>query len=549
LKDHWLGLDIGGTKCAVLLAKLNRGIQLLDKIRFDTHTEKGFDYTYGMLCEKMQEIVARNGLDFSRINAVGISCGGPLDSTKGIILCPPNLPGWENIPLPEMIYERFGIPAFIQNDANACALVEWKLGAGRGARDMIFLTMGTGMGGGVIAEGKLLRGHTDMGGEVGHLRLTEDGPVGFGKAGSFEGYTSGGGIRRQAAELTNRMIDEGNPPAWIRDGHSIDEVDPKLMADYARNGDADAKAFYDGIGRMLGRGIALLVDAFNPECIVIGSVFVRCEDLLRPCMEEELKKEAIPFSLDGLRIVPAETGEALGDLACVMVALHAQGIDPMEVREETDERVLFHYSRLFERYPALECCRNSVMEAYKILLRCYQKGGKVMVAGNGGSCADSEHIVGELMKGFYLKRPLTEEKKAKIRALTGDLLPDAADRLQQGLPAIALTGHTALSTAVVNDCDPLLSAAQQVVGFGQPGDVVIGISTSGGAKNVALAVSTGKALGMSTIALTGGTGGLLAKICDCAIVAPANAPADVQEYHLPIYHTLCAMIEAKFFDR
>ena len=172
-----------------------------------------------------------------------------------------------------------------------------------------------------------------------------------------------------------------------------------------------------------------------------------------------------------------------------------------------------------------------------------------MVAGNGGSCADSEHIVGELMKGFYLKRPLTEEKKAKIRALTGDLLPDAADRLQQGLPAIALTGHTALSTAVINDCDPLLSVAQQVVGFGQPGDVVIGISTSGGAKNVALAVSTGKALGMTTIALTGGTGGLLAKICDCAIVAPANAPADVQEYHLPIYHTLCAMIEAKFFDR
>ena len=123
MKDRYLGLDIGGTKCAVLLAKVDQGIQLLDKIRFDTHTELGFEAAYEKLCQGMEEILARNGLGFDRVRAIGISCGGPLDSRKGVILCPPNLPGWENVPLPHMLEERYGVPSFIQNDANACALV------------------------------------------------------------------------------------------------------------------------------------------------------------------------------------------------------------------------------------------------------------------------------------------------------------------------------------------------------------------------------------------------------------------------------------------
>ena len=547
VKDRWIGLDIGGTKCAVLLAKLNQGIEILDKIRFDTHAERGFQQAYDRLCAEMENILARNGLDFSRVRAIGISCGGPLDSRRGVIICPPNLPGWENIPLPEMLKQKYGVDAFIQNDANACALVEWKMGAGRGTRDMIFLTMGTGMGAGVIAEGQLLRGHNDMGGEIGHLRLTEDGPVGFYKAGSFEGYTSGGGIGRQAVELTEKLVAEGNPPAWIRDGHSMDEVTAKLMADYAHAGDAQAQAFYAEIGRMLGRGIALLVDAFNPECIVIGSVFVRCEDLLRKSMEAELKKEAIPYSLQDLRVVPASTGESLGDFAGIMVALHALDIDPMKGEAEKDPRVLKWYEELFRRYPELEVCREQVMTAYRMLEECYASGGKVMAVGNGGSCADCAHIVGELMKGFWLKRPLDEEKRNAIRSATEKLLPGAAHLFQQGLPAIDLTSNAVLSTAVQNDLDPCMAPAQQVVGYGRPGDVVIGISTSGNAKNVALAVSTANTLGIRTIGLTGGSGGRLAELCDCAICVPAHTPAEVQEFHLPVYHALCAMVEAKFF--
>ena len=170
------------------------------------------------------------------------------------------------------------------------------------------------------------------------------------------------------------------------------------------------------------------------------------------------------------------------------------------------------------------------------------------MAGNGGSAADSEHIVGELMKGFYLKRPLSAAQQEAISKANDDILPGSAALLQQGLMAIALTGHPALSSAVINDLDPLLTFAQQVAGYARPGDVLLVLSTSGNAKNVALAGQTAKALGMASIALTGGSGGLIKTLCDISIVVPGDITADIQEFHLPVYHTLCAMLEAKFFD-
>ena len=531
---RFIGLDIGGTKCAVVLARVDRGICILDKLRFPSEAEKGFEDMFERICLSVSEIVRRNGLTDADIEAIGVSCGGPLDSREGRVLAPPNLPGWVDIPLTRLLRERFHVPAYLQNDANACALVEWKLGAGRGTNNMIFCTMGTGMGAGVIAEGRLLVGASDMGGEIGHLRLTEDGPVGFGKAGSFEGYVSGGGIARQAQAWTRAQMEKGNAPKWIRDGHAVEETDAKLLSEYARNGDADAKALYDRIGTMLGRGLSLLVDAFNPEKIVIGSIFTRAEALLRPAMERELQKECIPYSLRALTVCGAETGESLGDFASIMTALYAMDIDPMREETETDARVLARYEALFEKYPTLNGLRDSVMSAYTALRDSYAKGGKLLLCGNGGSCADCEHIVGELMKGFWLKRPVKE---------SGPL-----SRLQGALPAIALTGHSALSTAFENDCDPEYVYAQQTLGYGRKGDVLIGISTSGNAKNVLNAVLAAKEIGMTTVALAGGTGGKLKEASDISIVAPGNCPADVQECHLPIYHALCGMLEAKFFD-
>ena len=182
MKPYWMGLDIGGTN-AVLLATGGRRYPFEGQARLRRSQERGLSRMYTQLMETMDEILRKNGLTYADLNAVGVSCGGPLDSRRGVVLCPPNLPGWVNIPLKAMLEERCGVPVYLQNDANACALVEWKLGAGRGCSDMIFLTMGTGMGGGIIAEGKLPSGCTDMGGEIGHLRLEKDGPVGFGKAG------------------------------------------------------------------------------------------------------------------------------------------------------------------------------------------------------------------------------------------------------------------------------------------------------------------------------------------------------------------------------
>ena len=548
MNNCFIGLDIGGTKCAVVLAEVNHGIRILKKIRFDTCSENGFEYTWSKLCEATQDMLDHAESEKWHVRAIGISCGGPLNARDGIVLCPPHLPGWVNIPIVRLLEERFHIPAFLQNDANACALVEWRLGAGRGCSHMIFLTMGTGMGGGVIAEGKLMQGFSDMGGEIGHLRLTEDGPVGFGKAGSVEGYVSGYAIGQQARALTRQLISQDHTPAWISDGHQEEEIDTKLMAEYAHRGDPDAIGLFDYIGKMLGRLLGQLIDAFNPKCIVIGSIFVRCEDLLRPAMEKELNKEAIPISLQGVQVLPAQTGEAIGDLASIMTALYALDIDPMTVGDEQDPRVLTHFQRLFERYPALTVCRESIMDAYLLLRDCYQQGGKVLVCGNGGSCADAQHIVGELMKGFYLKRPLSDEKRHAVTANADHLLPGIAGLLQQGMPAIALTDHQALTTAVQNDQHPLIGMAQQVIGYGRNGDVIIGISTSGNAKNVCLAVATAKALGLSSIGLTGSEGGRLKELCDCIVTVPATAPADVQEYHLPVYHALCAMLEAKLFE-
>ena len=529
----FIGIDIGGTKCAVTLARADRGIRFIGKKRFDSRAWEGPEEMFERICASADELLAENGLSCGGIQAVGVSCGGPLDSSKGVVLCPPNLPGWVNIPITKKLEKRFGVPAFLLNDANACALAEWKLGAGRGCRNMIFLTMGTGMGGGVIAEGRLLVGASDMGGEIGHLRLAEDGPVGFGKAGSFEGFCSGGGIARQAQEYTRRALEQGRAPAWTRDSVNTEEINAGLIAGYAKKGDADAIAIYETVGRWLGKGLSLLTDAFNPERIVIGSIFARSGELLSGPMYKEMQKECIPYSLNAVQVVPAALGESLGDCAAIMTALNALGIDPMYEAEETDERVLFHYGRIFERYPRLSGLKQSVMDAYLALRDCFEGGGKLLLCGNGGSCADAEHIAGELMKGFYLKRPVSSE--------------EPLSRLQGALCAVPLTGSGALATAFMNDVSPEYVFAQQVLGLGRRGDVLLAISTSGNAKNVLAAVKTAKALGIGTVALTGGTGGRLAEECGLHIIAPGNSPADVQECHLPIYHTLCAMLEAHFY--
>jgi D-sedoheptulose 7-phosphate isomerase len=207
-----------------------------------------------------------------------------------------------------------------------------------------------------------------------------------------------------------------------------------------------------------------------------------------------------------------------------------------------------YLQQLTERYSQLSGIRDSVNAAYRLLADVYEKNGKLLVAGNGGSAADAEHIVGELMKGFLKKRSIPADFMQKLQKLDAKTAAYIGQNLQQGLPAIALSAHTALTTACVNDIGGDIIYAQQVYGYGNAGDAFLGISTSGNSKNVLYAMLTAKAKGLRTIALTGGTGGQIVEIADVSIVVPESETYKIQELHLPIYHTLCLMIEEHFFS-
>ena len=286
-----LGVDIGGTKYALILAE-NDGTIVS---RVATATTNVTD-TVAWIVNGAKELA-----ETQDIRSVGISCGGPLDSQKGLILSPPNLPDWDAVPITKLLSEATGAPAFLCNDANACALAEWMFGAGKGSRNMIFLTFGTGLGAGLILDGKLYEGTNGMAGEAGHIRLAADGPEGYGKRGSFEGFCSGGGISR----LGSLMGCEGTA---------------KELAERAKAGDEGALAVYRASARKLGLGLSVLIDLFNPERIVIGSVFARSEELFREEMEKVIVREALAEAAAVCTVVPAELGDAIGDYAAVAVA-------------------------------------------------------------------------------------------------------------------------------------------------------------------------------------------------------------------------------------
>lgn len=202
------------------------------------------------------------------------------------------------------------------------------------------------------------------------------------------------------------------------------------------------------------------------------------------------------------------------------------------------------FDELTIRYPILIGCRSSIEEAYQLLLQSFERGHKLLLCGNGGSACDAEHIVGELMKGFLLSRPLPSYERALLSELAGE---DLGASLQRALPAIALTGHIGLSTAVANDNRGDVGFAQQIYGLGQPGDVLMGLSTSGNSENVIHAFHVARLRGVSTVALTGWEGGKLARIADVCVRVPAHQTPQIQELHLPIYHSFCIALEQHFF--
>ncbi len=304
MAKRWvLGIDIGGTKTAV--CRWRPG-QLEALARFPT---RGPEETLALIAAAIPAAIKRD------LRAVGIACGGPLDAARGVIVSPPNLPGWRDVPIVRKVRRLFGCPVALMNDANANALAEWRFGAGRGARSMLFLTAGTGMGVGVVMDGRIYEGACGNAGEAGHWRLAARGPVGFGKAGSFEGFCSGRGV----ADLVRFLPSAQRPrklAAW-RAAHTT----TKEIAAAAHAGDRVALAVFSEAGRRYGQALALLIDVFNPDRIVLGSLYARCRSLLEPEMRRVLAVETLADSLRACTIVQARLGEKVGDYGAICAAL------------------------------------------------------------------------------------------------------------------------------------------------------------------------------------------------------------------------------------
>ena len=316
-----LGVDIGGTKCAVVLGKgeLSGSLNdfIIEKQQFPTSVERGYEKIIAEITEKIAMLLNKYEISTSELIGIGISCGGPLNSKAGTINCPPNLPDWDNVPIVKIFSERFNTRVVLHNDANACAVAEWRFGAGRGAENMVFLTFGTGMGAGLILNGKLYSGTNDLAGEVGHIRLAKAGPVGYGKPGSFEGFCSGGGIKNLAILIAKDYLKLGKTSSLFKTESDLEKLNAKNIAAAMYEKDEFALEVYNKCAVYLGRGLSLIIDILNPEKIVIGSIYERNQDFFLPKITEVIKAEALKESAAACKIVPAELGDSIGDYAAL----------------------------------------------------------------------------------------------------------------------------------------------------------------------------------------------------------------------------------------
>jgi glucokinase len=297
-----LGLDIGGTKTAVVMGTVHGEIHW--RKQFPTMPERGFQPVFEELSASIRDALSGSP---ARVEALSVSIGGPLNVLEGIVQSPPNLPGWNNIPLKQLLKEQFALPVYVEHDGNAGALAEFYFGAGKGCRNIVFLTMGTGFGAGLILDGRLYRGTTDTAGEIGHIRIVEDGPLCYGKSGSLEGFGSGTGM----AKLAHMMF----PNKWSETVNVLD------VYSSFRSGSSEARQVFDRVGFCLGRSFAMIADLLNPERIVLGGLGMRIGDAFLPKAEEIFQEEALPQTRQACETVPAKLGEHIGDVASLCAAL------------------------------------------------------------------------------------------------------------------------------------------------------------------------------------------------------------------------------------
>jgi glucokinase len=315
----WIGVDIGGTKTAVVLS--SQPPSTLARIEFPTCPEQGPERAINLIKQAIQQVISSSAIDLSTLAGIGVSCGGPLDPVMGVIQSPPNLATWVNVPITSILQCEFFVDCRLENDANAGAVAEHRFGAGRGTRHMIFLTMGTGLGAGIIADGRLYRGASEMAGEIGHVGLTSFGPIGYNKVGSVEGWASGGGMAQVATSEVAAAIKRGEATILSGTFHDNEGLTAKDVADAAQQGDELAKQIIHSTGIRLGEALAILVDILNPERIVIGGLAMRLGDSILGPARLAMQREALAPSAAVCQIVPATLGEQIGDIAAICVAM------------------------------------------------------------------------------------------------------------------------------------------------------------------------------------------------------------------------------------
>jgi glucokinase len=303
--DTIIGLDIGGTKFAVVEGDCLAHI--INRHQEATRAERGFVDTFSRLCVSISTVLAESSAAGRQVRALSVSIGGPLDIARGIIYSPPNLPGWDAVPLRDLLIKQFKLPVYVEHDGNAGAIAEWRFGAGRGAHNLVFLTMGTGLGGGFILNDHIYRGSSDLAGEVGHMRIARTGPLAYGKRGAWEGYCAGPAF----AYLAHRIF----PSRWE------DSVTTPEVVQLALAGDKQALAVVRCVATYFGRGLAILADILNPEVIVVGSMAVRLGEVLLEPTRQAMRRDALPGTFAACRLVPAELGERIGDIASLCAAL------------------------------------------------------------------------------------------------------------------------------------------------------------------------------------------------------------------------------------
>ena len=317
------GVDIGGTKTAVVLSAQPPAV--LKRVVFPTLPEEGPGPGMKRIIAGMHEALSSQHLSASDLEAIGISCGSPLDPVKGVIQSPPNLSTWKDVPITSMLESEFGVPCFLENDANAGALAEHWFGAGQKVDNMVFLTMGTGLGAGLILDGRLYRGASYLAGEIGHVRLRRSGPRGHNKAGSAEAWASGQGMAQVAEKEVQAAAAHGAATQLLPEkGGVAASYTARDIWEVAQRGDLVAQRIVKITGERLGEVLAILVDILNPERIVIGGLAVRMGEALLGPARLVVKREGLQGTVGACQIVAAQLGEEIGDIAALCVVLDAK---------------------------------------------------------------------------------------------------------------------------------------------------------------------------------------------------------------------------------